>query len=296
MISPVALAVAASLATSPAVPLRLLSDATTSQLPPDAPHALRHDWALDGAVAGTAAVLWIGSEFFFKHSLAPRECRLLCERDPDGLSTVNSWDLQARAVRWAPENRRTAALISDALVYLILPATVGGLQYYSAAGSAPPGGVWVDYLLIAQAAAMAQVVNQTVKFLVGRERPYANEQTLADRLANAGDDDWLSFYSGHATFALSLTVAAGTVAQLRGYKHAWLLWSVAVPLALSVPYFRMAADKHYLSDVVIGSVLGAAFGVVVPLLHGRASPAAPPEQGAVSFAASPGGIMISGTF
>jgi len=292
------LAVALSLASSPAhLALGEVRELVVTQTPGTTQvYDLNHSWLTDGVVTGIAGGLWLGSEFLFKHNLAPAECRLLCERDPEGVSTVNPIDLGARAVRWAPQNQRTAALISDAMVYLILPATVGGLQWYAASASGGTPGVWTDYLLILESAALAQVANQTVKFLVGRERPYSNALTLEERLARAGDDDLLSFYSGHATFSLALTVAAGTVAQLRGYKHAWLLWAVAVPLAATVPYFRMAADKHYLTDVLVGSLMGAAFGVAIPLIHGRANPQPGGAPAAVSFGAAPGGISISGTF
>lgn len=295
MIGTFALAVALSLASSPvqqaSFQARQLVVAQTAPAPEF--YELRHNWVADGVVTGVAGALWLGSEFLFKHQLAPTECRLFCERGPDGVGTVNAFDLRAREVRWAPQHQSIAARISDAMIYLVLPATVGGLQWH-AAGSAGAGSrIWTDYLLILESAALAQVANQTVKFLVGRERPYANAMTLEERLASGGEDDVLSFYSGHATFSFALTVAAGTVAQLRGYKHAWLLWAIAVPLAATVPYFRMAADKHYLTDVLVGSLVGAAFGVVVPLLHGRDNQA---PAGAVSFGAAPGGISISGTF
>lgn len=296
MTASLSLLVAASLASSPALPQRMVQELALAQVPSDTPYALNHSWPVDGAITLGAGLLWLGSEYVFKHSLAPTRCRLLCERTEDGVTTVNSWDLSARAARWAPEHLRTAALLSDAMVYLVLPATLGGLQYYNAASSNAPGGVWTDYLLILQTAALAQVVNQSVKFLVGRERPFANAQTLEERLADPDDDANLSFFSGHSTFAFALTVAAGTVSQLRGYKNAWMVWAFALPLAATVPYFRMAADKHYLSDVIVGSLVGAAFGVGIPLLHGRATDGAPATASQVSLGAMPGGISIAGRF
>jgi membrane-associated phospholipid phosphatase len=42
----------------------------------------------------------------------------------------------------------------------------------------------------------------------------------------------------------------------------------------------MAADNHYATDVIVGSIAGAALGFAVPWLHGRAasgSPVGPPR-------------------
>lgn len=80
----------------------------------------------------------------------------------------------------------------------------------------------------------------------------------------------LSFFSGHSSLAFSLAVSSGTVASLRGYRWAPLVWAVGLPVAAFTAYSRVAADAHYLSDVVVGSVMGALVGGGIPLLfHGR---------------------------
>ena len=47
----------------------------------------------------------------------------------------------------------------------------------------------------------------------------------------APEDNNLSFYSGHTNFSFALVVSSGTVATLRGYKGAGLIWAVGLPLA-----------------------------------------------------------------
>lgn len=71
------------------------------------------------------------------------------------------------------------------------------------------------------------------KRLIHRERPDGS--------------DWQSFYSQH-------TASAMTAA---GWKY-----SVGIPIAVGAGYFRMAADKHYLSDVAAGAVAGFLVGRV----------------------------------
>ena len=87
----------------------------------------------------------------------------------------------------------------------------------------------------------------------------------------------------------SLASAAGTVATLRGYRLMPLVWATLMPLAIATGDLRSGGDKHYLSDVLTGAVLGAAVGVALPLLfHGRErDDRVPIGSGAVQPAASP---------
>ncbi len=67
----------------------------------------------------------------------------------------------------------------------------------------------------------------------------------------------------------ALSKASGTPrASLRGYRGAPYVWALGVPLALLSGYLRIAADRHYTSDVLLGAALGSLFGGLVPwLLH-----------------------------
>ena len=57
------------------------------------------------------------------------------------------------------------------------------------------------------------------------------------------------------------------------------MWASGAFIAVSTSYLRLAADKHYLSDVVTGTVIGTAVGFFIPyLFHGpRAGTDAAPE-------------------
>ena len=57
---------------------------------------------------------------------------------------------------------------------------------------------------------------------------------------------------------------------MRGYRLAPAIWGAGAALATVTGYLRIAADKHYFSDVLVGAVVGSAIGIGVPLLfHGR---------------------------
>jgi membrane-associated phospholipid phosphatase len=83
---------------------------------------------------------------------------------------------------------------------------------------------------------------------------------------NAADNN-VSFYSGHTAMSFALATASGTVASLRGYRLAPVIWVVGIPLATLTGVLRINADRHYFTDVLTGAVLGSAMGFLGPWLH-----------------------------
>jgi membrane-associated phospholipid phosphatase len=53
---------------------------------------------------------------------------------------------------------------------------------------------------------------------------------------------------------------------MRGYKVAPYIWGIGLPLAATTAYLRIAADKHYTTDVIAGSLIGATAGLLIPRL------------------------------
>jgi membrane-associated phospholipid phosphatase len=249
-----------------------------------APHALEYDLTRDLVITGSAAALWATSEIL-KSTLAPAACRWC---------TPPGFDVAARdALRW-DEGRGTADVLSYVSALGLAPLAVFGLDALAAHDAGDAGGFWVDALVIAEATALAMALNQTVKFLVARERPFVNALPEAERRLTAmpADND-LSFYSGHTAFPFALAVAAGTVAEQREYRLAPAVWASGLTLAAVSGYLRIAADKHYLSDVLTGALLGGAVGVAVPLLlHPRREAGDSPRVASLSATPLQGGAMV----
>jgi membrane-associated phospholipid phosphatase len=230
------------------------------------------DWAVDGAITGGALAVWIGSELA-KDSLAPSSCRWC---NAPGL------DVSARnAVVWS--NRNDAKTASDVLVFGV-PAGVAlydGLTVGSMRAAGP------DLLIIGEAVALTGVLTQATKFVAARQRPYAVYGTLPSK----GADDRLSFFSGHASVAFSAAAAGGRLAQLRG-DAAWpWVYGIGFTAAAATGYFRMAADKHWLTDVLAGAGAGTAIGLAVPSLHRNRSHAE-----AMTLSVVPSQFLLSGRF
>lgn len=235
------------------------------------PQKLRWEPRVDIPVTTVLVGGWLVSEFAVKKELAQSQCRW-CETN--GFDT---WVRSAFNPRLLPsaDGQHDFHVASNMVGFVALPAVLVGLD---AVLSARDGSFLetfpVDLLLVVESMFSALALNQAVKFAVARARPYSIGAT-PQMIALGGDiaDNNLSFFSGHSTFAFALASSAATIAYLRGYRLWWLAWLVGVPLATATAVLRLAADKHWASDVLIGSSIGMIFGMVLPtFLHGRVGP------------------------
>jgi hypothetical protein len=233
----------------------------------DESRRLRYDTAIDLTITGAGGILWITSELL-KPSLAPQSCRWCDE-------PLNPVDAAVREAARSPEPR-IAGRASNVLGFYGVPALLYGADALVARRDGRFSEWPADALIITQAAVLAADLNQAVKLAFGRERPFVHALP-PDRKGDNHEpaDNNLSFYSGHTTFAFALATATGTVATMRGYSQAPAIWAVGMPIAALTGYLRIAADKHYFTDVLVGAVLGAAIGAGVPLLHGTEPRGAP---------------------
>jgi membrane-associated phospholipid phosphatase len=92
-------------------------------------------------------------------------------------------------------------------------------------------------------------VVMAIKFTVRRERPQGEWGSIYR------NTDPHSFPSGHAARAFLIAVVASALAPLWLIIILWI-WAPLVSLA------RVAMGVHYLSDVIVGAVLGVIVGLV----------------------------------
>lgn len=214
---------------------------------------LRYNWKVDLVVtglAGTGFVITTAAE----DQLLPSSCRW-CD--------VNSFD------NWGHDNLKwgnTGAANKAVYVtgYALAPMAALGLDALAAYHDDSLPNFLPDALIIVEATALSSFSTQLVKIATGRQRPYAH---FGGGSKSPGDND--SFYSGHTSLAFSLAAASGTVATMRGYRYAPLVWGVGMGIAATTGYLSIAADRHYLTDVITSAVLGSAFGFGVPYLFHR---------------------------
>ena len=176
-----------------------------------------------------------------------------------------AFDVRVRAaLKW--ERVALADKTSTITGYVAAPAfAIGGLVI--AADDRGWGRAFDDAMPVLQAAVAASVVNQAVKSIAARRRPYVAFDDR--RLAKPARVENRSFFSGHTALSFAYATSAGTVASMRGYDGAPVLWAGGLALAATTGYLRVAADMHYATDVLAGALAGAGLGVAIPRLFHR---------------------------
>jgi membrane-associated phospholipid phosphatase len=242
----------------------------------DEPHAIEYDTRIDISVSA-ALMSWVFTAEILKAQLVPEKCRW-CYRAADGADALNPVDgTVRRALVW--KDPHAAGVASDVLAFMVLPVSSIGLPVVAAQNDSTLSGAPVDALIITETTLIAATVNQLTKFAFARERPFVHYLPRSPdglrALTDSPSDDNLSFYSGHTNLAFALATSSGTVSTLRGYSLAPVVWASGMALATAVGYLRIAADKHYLSDVLTGVVVGSIIGVGAPLLFHHREEAGP---------------------
>jgi membrane-associated phospholipid phosphatase len=212
------------------------------------------------AITG-AGVVYAASETVFKDALAPDDCRWC---------SVNSFDENVReAFLW--DSPGTAKTISDFTGFVVAPVLAGGLLFWSSRDvEVDRFSRFIDDMIpVLESVAYSQLLVQVIKFSFGRQRPYAH---FAEQPFTPGNDDNLSYLSGHSALTFSIAVSAATVASQRGYKLAPVIWGSGLALAGTTAYLRVAGDRHYGSDILSGSALGVAAGFLIPRISGSLPP------------------------
>jgi membrane-associated phospholipid phosphatase len=240
------------------------------------PEPVKHHLAKHAAFVVGGGLAWIISETAFKKSLAPDTCRWCAT---DGLDTS-----VRDALKWRDDRTGTANALSYLTGFLIVPAVP---YLISVTDTLEHRGVedgLDDGIAIAEAGVATALLDQTVKFAAGRQRPFVH---FAAGPRQGDSDDNLSFYSGHTSLAFALATAGGTIASKRHQRLAPLVWGLGLGFAATTGYLRIAADKHYATDVLTGAAVGSAAGLLLPrVFHDHAIVAVP----------MPNGVAVTGVF
>jgi len=242
------------------LPLLLVAETRSAQAFSE-PDQLTYDLRVDLPVTLVAGAVWLGSDLIGDR-FAPESCRWCASNPLD--------DAVRDAVVWNAGNTPNA--MSNYVAYVGLPLLELGLLALAPAYDERSGDFGGNVLVVGESVAIAGVFAQLVKYTVARERPFVHALP-PDQKPHTDDpgDNNLSFYSGHTSFAFALVSSAATVATLRGYRLAPAFWAIGGFLAVSTAYLRLAADRHYFTDVLAGAAVGTTVGVGVPWLFHRQS-------------------------
>lgn len=258
------LALAALAATAEPSTVDVPADEAAAPAPRKPTHDLRFDARVDIPVGLGVGAIGI-SLVAFRPWLAQKECRFSCTPEE-----LNALDGAARNLRW--KDPIAARTLGDAVGYGLLPAFIVTAGLIGLAEGQPLREVLEDAWIIGEAMALAHSLEGVIKLSVGRARPDTTFMRPGTLVADPSDL-YTSMVSGHATAGFAIAVSTGVVAALRGRSSTPWLFLAGLSIAAASSYLRIAADRHYLTDVIAGAALGTAVGIAVPLLfHGRRLP------------------------
>lgn len=184
----------------------------------------------------------------------------------NGREKVNALDRKGRELLlW--NDPMLARQLSNVLANFAVPAGAAGLAV--AAGLKGGGGPFADVLVAAEAMVYAGTISQAAKLIFRRQRPFARFAPPVDESQGnlrRPDDDNLSFFSSHTSTTMAFAFAVAQIVTRRKVRTP-LVFILGIASGLT-GYLRIASDRHYVSDVLAGGIVGALVGTSVPrLLH-----------------------------
>jgi hypothetical protein len=122
-----------------------------------------------------------------------------------------------------------------------------------------------DLTVYTEAMALNGGLMALAKFTVQRPTPktYAGDPALIDKPGG-----YLSFYSGHTSYAFAALSFGAVTAGIRHGQHL-LPWVTTVAVGTGVAVSMVLGGAHFPTDVAMGALAGTVVGVTVPLLHRR---------------------------
>ena len=261
----------------------LLVGSGPAALAQEAPSPYKTDLLKDGLIiAGLAGLSGTGLYLVQqKHGLKDDELPRLSKNDVPQIDRFS-----------AGYYSESAQTTSDFLCYgsLVVAPGLLGLSPGSRHRFGQVLGLYVETVLTSEAIFTLSVGN------VYRYRPYLYGPEGGS--GRSGKIATNSFFSGHTANAATATFFAAKVfndfnpdSPARPY-----VWGAAAVVPAVVAYYRVEAGKHFLTDNILGYVVGATMGVVVPQLHkksGGMSTSVMPVQGRNVNGYSYSGLMLS---
>lgn len=218
-----------------------------AQTAPTFPAAYHADWR-DGAQVGVAGVLYV-LPYLLKLPAGAPPC---APCDP-----ASVWNLDRVGIRSHSVTAGTASSV-------ILVAE-GGFAFAAALDGARGPAARGRLAVLADAGMWSVTASGWIKALVHRSRPILY---TSDAAAAAGDrDSRMSFPSGHATVGFAMAAAYLELARRDHAPHVTRNAILLFGSATAVSALRVAAGRHFPTDVLAGAALGTAVGFLVARFH-----------------------------
>ena len=123
-------------------------------------------------------------------------------------------------------------------------------------------------LMYGEAVLLNTSINALVKALTLRSRPYVyDKNSLLEPKLDV--EARYSFYSGHTSMTAVNTFYTAKVysAYISNETTKTLMWSAAALIPAITGFSRVNTHNHFPTDVIVGYIVGAAIGYLIPEIH-----------------------------
>lgn len=123
----------------------------------------------------------------------------------------------------------------------------------------------------AEALVVSAAATEFVKGLAGRNRPYLQRADADDFVILSGftGGGFTSFPSGHTSAAFALAAVVDQEGAVNWPRAARIVTPVTYGLASLVGLSRIYKDRHWMSDVAVGALVGEYSGLIVERFNRR---------------------------
>lgn len=171
------------------------------------------------------------------------------------------WD-RPFAGNWNPTADRVSTVLS---VFIAVPFVLAGSAWNNDAMTGSDLGTFL--MMAVQIAAIENGLNLACRSLEVWPRPFM----FGGEGGSSRDDPEAqgSFYSGHSSAAFATAVFTGMWFQKMYPDSRWIpwVWGGSLGVAATVAVLRVAAGKHFPSDIIVGALAGSAISYSVLKLH-----------------------------
>ncbi len=207
-------------------------------------------------ITGTSFGL-LGGYFLIDRQNTPPSRELLEQLEPEQLWEVDRWVTQNLDFR---AGRQSDWLLRSSFLY---PVTLLASQ----SGREDLGTLGVITL---ETVLLNAGLTGLTKAVVKRPRPYLYQfDDPQVRAYLAKKSSRYSFFSGHTSQVASMSFLTATM--WNDYNPDGnlqpVIWGVAAAIPAFTGWLRIKSGKHFVTDVLVGYVVGAAVGLTVPALH-----------------------------
>ncbi len=193
----------------------------------------------------------------------PLSCQKSQIFKPDQLSLENEYDTEADNHSFLTQNLTAYLAVGVPIAFGLTRIFINLLSPTQALIQ-----VGADLLILGQSIAWNGAINETLRLIVQRPRPFVYQDPF-----RLGSDPahYTSFYSGHTSFVAS-SGSALVFSLLGRSAPTWFIALISIGVGILIfltGLFRVLSSRHFITDVLFAAFAGILISAWIALIHRR---------------------------